>query len=382
MMAPDIVINNNKVGGGTLQFLRNFHEQVSGLNATMTLNAVEGAGDIRFALSSGGRNLWNKLVVNEHAIFSNDGPAADNALGKVLASYVADAITLNGGTLQAHGNNTYNVSENRGITLGEHGGTLWGLTDQRHWSVDSIITGSGSLTVGRPIGVGASGNVTLNAANTYNGNTTVAGGSLILGASGSIDDSPVIDVGSGATFDVSAVSGYTVGASQTLTGSGTIKGATTIAGTLAPGASPGTLTFENALTLAGSTIMQIDGNAGAGVTAGHDFVNLTGTGGDGLLTYGGAMTLDIGTTFGVGTYSWDLFDFASVAGTFTGITLAGQYSGSLTDAGGGVWGQADGDNTWSFTESDGVLGLTVIPEPSATLLGGLGLLALLLRRRR
>jgi len=207
---------------------------------------------------------------------------------------------------------------------------------------------------------------------------------LKLGASGSIANSSTIDVKSGAIFDVTAVSGYTLGASQTLKGNGTIKGATTIAGTLAAGASPGILTFENTLTLAGTTVTEIDGTAGAGLVGGHDSVNLTGIGGDGLLTYGGIMTLDIGTIFGVGTYSWNLFDFASETGGFTGISLADQYSGSLTDGGGGIWGLVDGDNTWSFTESSGVLDLTVVPvpEPSVGLLGGLGLLAILLRRRR
>jgi hypothetical protein len=72
----------------------------------------------------------------------------------------------------------------------------------------------------------------------------------------------------------------------------------------------------------------------------------------------------------------------SETGTFTGITLADKYSGSLLDADlNGVWDLTSGDNTWQFTESTGVLGLTVIPEPRAALLGGIGMLMLLRRRR-
>ena len=73
---------------------------------------------------------------------------------------------------------------------------------------------------------------------------------------------------------------------------------------------------------------------------------------------------------------------ASETDTFATISLADQYSGSLLDGDlNGIWDLTSGGNTWQFTESTGVLGLTVIPEPGAALLGGLGMLALLRRRR-
>ena len=215
----------------------------------------------------------------------------------------------------------------------------------------------------------------------YNGATAVNGGTLLVDSGASID---LVNSFSGGI----TVGGASASGTPTLGGVGYIAGSTTIAaagggaaGTLAPGFSVGAMTFLNTLTLAGSALMEIDGTAGAGVTGGHDFVNLTGAGAAGLLSYGGTMTLDIGTILGVGSYSWNLFDFASKTGGFTGITLADQYSGSLSDAGGGVWGLTSGNDTWTFTESTGVLGLTVIPEPRAALLGGLGLLMLLRRRR-
>ena len=116
---------------------------------------------------------------------------------------------------------------------------------------------------------------------------------------------------------------------------------------------------------------------GAGLTGGHDFINLTGMLTAGVLTYGGTLTLDIGTTFTPNIYTWNLFDMASETGTFNTIALAGGlYSGNLLDGdNNGVWDLTAGANTWQFTESTGVLGLTVIPEPNvAALLGGLGLL--------
>lgn len=121
---------------------------------------------------------------------------------------------------------------------------------------------------------------------------------------------------------------------------------------------------------------------GAGVTGGHDFVNLTGAGAAGVLTYGGALTLDMGIIFSTGSYTWNLFDMASETGTFATIALTDQYSGSLLDTDlNGVWDLTSGSNTWTFTESTGALNLVVVPEPRAALLGGLGMLALLRRRR-
>lgn len=227
----------------------------------------------------------------------------------------------------------------------------------------AAISGSGSV-----IKDGA-GILTLTGINTYTGATNVSAGTLIV--NGNISSSSLTTVQSGGT----------------LGGSGTVGRTTVLAGgILSVGNSPGIMTLTDTLTLAGSNIMEIDGTLGAGVTGGHDFVNLTGSGAAGALTYGGTMTLDIGAIFELGSYSWNLFDFASEMGTFTSITLADQYSGSLSNSS-GVWDlnsdQNGFTNSWVFTESTGVLGLSVaaIPELKAALLGAIGMLFLLRRRR-
>ena len=227
-------------------------------------------------------------------------------------------------------------------------------------------TGSGSFHGAIGVTKLGTGTLVLDKTNTYTGATTVNAGKLVV--SGNISTSTLTTVAVGAT----------------LGGTGTV-GKSIVNGTLAVGNSPGQMNFTDTLGLNGITVMEIDGTAGAGVAGGHDFANLTGAGAAGVLTYGGAMTLDIGTIFGVGTYSWNLFDMASETGTFNpgGVTLADQYSGSLLDGDlNGVWDLTSGSNTWQFTESTGVLGLTVVPEPSAAaLLGGIGTLMLLRRRR-
>jgi hypothetical protein len=215
---------------------------------------------------------------------------------------------------------------------------------------------------------------------------------LTVGAGASLTNVAALTVGSGTGNETGnqlvvngtlTVNTLTVSTGNFLSGSGTIGGAVTVNGTLSPGQSPGTLTFLNTLGLGGDTIMEIDGTAGAGITGGYDFVNLTGAGAAGVLTYGGVLTLDLGTIFGTGSYSWDLFSFASETGTFTGITLSDQYSGSFMNDGFGVWSASTnaGNESWTFTQSTGELALTVVPEPRAALLGGIGLLMLLRRRR-
>ena len=63
--------------------------------------------------------------------------------------------------------------------------------------------------------------MTLAAADTYTGNTTISNGTLALASSGSIAASPQIGIGAGATFDVSALGSYAfsgAGPVQTLAG--------------------------------------------------------------------------------------------------------------------------------------------------------------------
>jgi hypothetical protein len=121
-------------------------------------------------------------------------------------------------------------------------------------------------------------------------------------------------------------------------------------------------------------VFEIDGvNRGLGLN-GYDAVDASGT-----LTYGGTLTADIGTTFGAGSYTFNLLDFASQSGTLSAVNLTDKYTGTLSS--GNSWSLVSGDNTWGFNHSTGVLSLTVVPEPCAALLGGLGLLALLRRRR-
>jgi autotransporter-associated beta strand protein len=153
---------------------------------------------------------------------------------------------------------------------------------------------------------------TLSASNTYSGSTTIKGGTLTLAATGSISNSPVVDVQSGATLNVAAVSGgFVLGTNQTLMGSGSVVGNVLAAGSMSPGASVGTLTFANNLVLAGTTVMELDRLA----VTNADLIIAS------VLTYGGSLIVtNIGDPLQSGD-TFNLFDWTTRSGSFTTVQL-------------------------------------------------------------
>jgi uncharacterized repeat protein (TIGR02543 family) len=204
MEVENVNLNIN-AAGGRLNFSRWLIDTDgdSQRSPTMTLSAVQGAGVFQFGIPAAdttNRNQWGKLVVNQYATCRNSNPndtgggvVNDRALGRALTSYLADAITLNGGTLQgSNASLNYNISANRGITLGALGGTL-----QRSWTVDSVITGPGGLTLS------LGGTVTLNALNTYEGGTIVNDATLIVTGGSAIPDSGKLVINTGGKVNPS-----------------------------------------------------------------------------------------------------------------------------------------------------------------------------------
>jgi autotransporter-associated beta strand protein len=219
------------------------------------------------------------------------------------------------------------------------------------------------------------GNLTLTGANTYSGNTTINQGSLILGAAGSIANSPSIVVGTnaGAKFDVSAISGFALPAGITLSGCGVVAGSVTAPNcSIMPGAAggTGTLTFTNDLALSGTTAyfdLALDPNS-----PGNDLIVVGGT-----LNVSGVNTIQLnplGGTLLAGTYK--LFKYGSLgSGSAANFQLAGTIGTGLEAAlkvapteldlvvsqGEGtsfVW-QGDGAaNLWDLTSTNWLLGLT------------------------
>ncbi len=322
--------------GGSLQTGRRFI--LSGSNAgDNAFNGVIGDGQ-----NSNGLNLYKegagKWILGGENTYTG------------VTAVTAGNLTI-GGTLGHVSTGVGNYAANISIASTNSGKLVYDSSASQ--TLAGVISGAGALFV-------EDGTLTLTNDNTYTGATTVNGGELVI---------------DGSTSSTSLV---TVNSSGALGGSGTVGAATTIHGSLKPGNSAGELAFGNSLTLqnGAATTMEIVGlNMVRGVD--YDGVDVTGS-----MTYGGSLILDFGTLFGAGNYTFNLFDFGSLTedASFASVTLAGLYSGTLVNDS-GVWGLTNGDNIWTFTESTGDLNLAVIPEPRAALLGAIGLL-LLLRRRR
>jgi autotransporter-associated beta strand protein len=210
----------------------------------------------------------------------------------------------------------------------------------------------------------------LTGANTYSGLTTVANGTLLID-------------GSTSTSSAVTVNGGTLG------GIGAIGGSVTVnsGASLSPGASIQSLATGALTMTTGSTFAyEVADNTGIGADqlAANGMVSLTDV----------TLSLDAATLAALGGGGW------SMGNKLTLMSYIHAGSGITS----GFTGYADdtsylfGTNQWMFDYNDTLAGgnfgtdaiassqnrfvtLTLVPEPRAALLGGLGLLALLRRRR-
>ncbi len=206
----------------------------------------------------------------------------------------------------------------------------------------------------------------LSGINRYTGATNVLQGTLALTGSGSIATSTTLNVSAGAVLDVSGTSTpWELATSQTLTGNGTVLGAATIAGTLAIGSSPGTMTFGNDLTLAGSSTSIFELSLASLVAGSFDLAQ--GGVGNQSVTFGGILNLVFNSaeTYADGSLV-KIFDFETYDGDFSTVNFSGLGVGQSA----------------TFDPASGTVSLSAVPEPSGALTGCLSLLILLHRRRR
>ena len=239
---------------------------------------------------------------------------------------------------------------------------VWELTGAGNFLISgNIVNGS---TGGLSITKSGSGTMTVTGTgNTYSLGTTIGGGTFLANnASGSA-------TGSGAV----TVNGGTLGGTGALTGAVTVNST----GILAAGASieslaTGALTFNNASTF----LYELNTT-----TAQGDLVDVNGN-----LDLNGTVTLsllDLGA--GAALANNSKFALISYAGTWTpGDIFNGYADDSVFTLFGNEW-LINYDDTSAGSLNGGAFAnavtLTVVPEPGAVLLGGLGLLALLRRRR-
>ena len=348
--------DNTIVTNGGLQ---NTFSGTAGVNVQNNLNnAATQARALTFDVADGSDEvdlLVSTNVANAKLIKNGAGTVALTSSANEL-TLASQTVTINAGTLEIGGAGRLNVGNySQAIT---NDGTFK-YNSSADQTLSGVISGSGALTQS------GAGTLTLSGANTYTGATTVSAGILL------INNTTGSGTGTGAV---------TVASGASLGGSGTISGATTIqsGGFLAPGNSPGILTFSGDLTLASGsfTNMEITGS-----TRGTDY---DGIDVDGALTYGGTLTLTSNTLIGVGEYN--LFDFTSESGDFSSITLSGTaYANNTFTQDGDVWDAIVDNQTYTYSQVTGnlVVATAAVPEPETfALLGGLLALTYVLGRRR
>jgi fibronectin-binding autotransporter adhesin len=260
-------INNSAAlgGGGTT---RNYWFANNALGAGLHLNGTNGnislPGAVQFNLSQQYGAIFNEA--GDNVITGNMYVQSGGGLVYIVAN--AGSLTLNG---------------------------LIGLSvSARPFQVGGAAKGiiNGQITQSLPFTKTDSGTWTLNHNNnTYSGVTTVQGGTLALGATAKIPNTPSILILSNATLDVSAMTNNVLSTNalyltpsstvQALGGNGTVNGNVFCPTTayIVPGGTnaAGTLTITSNLTLNGGVTLPFElntaTNAGSGV---NDLLNVNG----------------------------------------------------------------------------------------------------------
>jgi autotransporter-associated beta strand protein len=291
--------------GGLHKFTKLGPAQFDLENATVTIGDIEVREGVLQAASGTTINPGYGITVQE---------GAELRIYQLVAP-IPRSFRLNNGRINVTGGTGLQNELDGEIELGTNGtiqvGSGFVLTATK------AVKGSGNLIKTSP------GTFTLTAANSYTGSTVVSNGTLALAFGASIATSPSVFVNTGATLEVSAASPWTLGTGQSLSGGGAINGSVTANGTVSPGASIDTLTFNNDLTLTGTSIMEV--SVDGGLT--NDVVAVTGA-----LAYGGMLkVVRIGTTALAVNDTFKLFNFLSApAGSFSQILLPSDYAWDTT----------------------------------------------------
>jgi autotransporter-associated beta strand protein len=356
---------NNTANTFALQFLAD-----AGKVQVTKLDVIGNNSSLGTGASSSAIRLGNDATATLEYVGTTAG-STDRSIqiGTNTAGNTGSASILNNGagelvfTATNFNTTIAGVTAARTLTLG---GSYTGATNEIQGKIQDVNTaGGGTVSVVKQ----DAGVWKLTGASTYKGATSVNAGALAV--NGSLANTTT-----------------TVGNGGTLQGSGSIGGSVTVqgGGTIAAGNSIESLT-TGSLTLQAESIFayEINNDAAAGVAG-----DLTAVTGDLTLDLGNAALLTLGE-LGVG--SW------SIGEKLTLISYSGTWNGGLFSYGSTL---AD-DSTitfsgmgWSFNYNDTSAGtnytsdltgssyvtMTAIPEPNvAALLGGLGILSLLGRRR-
>ena len=260
-------------------------------------NGGVGGGNVKGTLNLDGGTISTGRNVN-----GGIGTATFNFNGGVLQTTQPSSAFLN---LGSNASSRANV-RNGGAIIDTNSYAVVLVTPLSH----SNIAGDSAVDGG--LNVLGTGSVTLSGSNTYTGPTTVPAGTLILASAATINSTPTIALGSGATLDVSSQGDFHLLGTQTLTGTGNFNvfgGLTANAGSLilpgGPGAF-GTLSIDSLTMNPGSAVSFDIGNIQQDLVNVNNSFSLTINGGGVKLYQADGMT-QLSTP---GTYTLMQYSFA------------------------------------------------------------------------
>ncbi|MFM2199625.1 MAG: hypothetical protein RLZZ505_3057 [Verrucomicrobiota bacterium] len=365
----------------------------TGGSSNSRLNVYNGSGQTLVYSATQGTTVYANTATNGRGlVIGNAGIATGSmeitggsfsTLGSVSSDVIGNFVN---GTLVVSGTGSF-------IGAGTSaGGTVVGLNSSGGTSTFTV-TGSGSATVTTLQLSAATAIVNLNGGTltanqiidadnvgtTGNSNTTFNfnGGTLTAGS------------GSTTAFMTGLTNAYVKsgGAKVDTSGRDITIGQALLADSSTGGLEKigaGTLTLAANSTYTGDTLVNngtlaLSSTGGLKFVIGADDVNNQITGA-GTVSLDGLFTFDLTSASTTLNDSWNIVDVASLTETFGFNFNVDTFSRDGGGTGAGIWTKViDANSRYQFDTSSGVL--TVIPEPSAALLGGLGLLALLRRRR-
>jgi len=313
--------------------------------------SIEGGGVIKIAGAGGlrlsGTNSFSgtasvtegsKVIVTSKDNLGN----AEVNLGAASA-LVFDSLSSNNGE-----GNTFSNS----ITIDSGTATLRN-------SGNGLVEVSGSITGSGGIIKDGEGEMEISGINSYSGSTIVNTGKLVI--NGNISTSTLTTVNTGASIG----------------GSGSVGALTVSDGaTLSPGNSPGNLTVSGEFTVAGNYVWELASLSTTGPGTNYDTINVPV--GDVLILSSAMMVLSLGDQAPSNHEFWQTEQVWE--GIINNIGT-GSLIGNFKPIDNSAWATLGSFSTM-LSGNDMNLVWTVVPEPSAAIFAGLGVIGLLVRRTR